>query len=266
MKAVLSFDLEEFDIPEEYGQKVSVQDQMEVSARGTDALLNLLDRYGIPATFFTTGHYARENRPLMARVAARHEIASHALYHSPFHDFQIEDVRESKEILEALTGQEVVGFRMPRLKPFDLSKLAAWGFEYDASLNPTWLPGRYNLLHENPQPHIREGLIELPSSTTPLLRFPLFWLSFKNLPVRLFAWLCYRTLRKRDFLMLYFHPWEFASLAAYQLPSYVKRVDGERLLARLDFLIRYLQKRGVTFTTSRDYCRREMPLIADLSR
>ncbi|MDQ1087767.1 polysaccharide deacetylase family protein [Siphonobacter sp. SORGH_AS_1065] len=259
MQAVtLTFDLEEFDIPEEYGQLVPEREQMEVTRRGTESLLTLLDQYKVRATFFTTGHYARMNPDLIRAVAERHEIASHALYHSPRHEFQMEDVRESKQILEALTGQEVKGFRMPRLKPFAMEKLLDYGITYDASINPAYLPGRYNLLHENPQPHLRNGLMELPSSTTPLLRLPLFWLSFKNLPAALFRYWAAQTLNKRKVLMLYFHPWEFADIQSYNVPSYVKKVDGERLLQRLEKLIVSLQKQKATFLTCQEYIR-EMP-------
>ncbi|PMD96231.1 polysaccharide deacetylase [Siphonobacter sp. BAB-5405] len=259
MQAVtLTFDLEEFDIPEEYGQTVPDSEQMEVTRRGTEALLALLAAYNIKATFFTTGHYARVNPDLLQAVARDHEIASHALYHSPRHIFEMDDVRQSREILEELTGQPVTGFRMPRLQPFDRGKLRAYGFQYDASVNPTYLPGRYNLLHENPQPHVRDELIELPSSTTPLLRLPLFWLSFKNLPPALFRYWAVRTLQKRKVLMLYFHPWEFTNIQAYQLPGYVKRVDGKALLARLEKLIQTLQKQGASFMTCQEYIRTSM--------
>ena len=252
---MLTFDLEEFDIPEEYGQKVSESDQMEVTLAGMKRLDKLLDIYNIPVTFFTTGNFADKNQELIRMLSKRHEIASHAWYHSPFHVFKESDIPESKRILESITGQEVVGFRMPRLKPFDASKLPGWGIQYDSSVNPTYLPGRYNLLHKNPLPNIENGLIELPCSTTPTLRFPLFWLSFKNLPNSLYAALCRRTLRKRKNLMLYFHPWEFADIAEYKLPGYVKKPNGEKLVKKLEFLIEDLLKQNAEFVTCKDFCK-----------
>ena len=252
---MLTFDLEEFDIPEEYGQKVSASDQMKVTLAGMERLNKLLDVYNIPVTFFTTGNFADKNQELIRMLSKRHEIASHAWYHSPFHVFKESDIPESKRILESITGQEVVGFRMPRLKPFDASKLPGWGIQYDSSVNPTYLPGRYNLLHKNPLPNIENGLIELPCSTTPTLRFPLFWLSFKNLPNSLYAALCRRTLRKRKNLMLYFHPWEFADIGEYKLPGYVKKPNGEKLVKKLEFLIEDLLKQNAEFVTCKDFCK-----------
>lgn len=251
---MLTFDLEEFDIPEEYGQKVPESDQMQVTLAGMERVMAVLDRHRITATFFTTGHFARNNPGLIRTLAQNHEIASHALYHSPAHEFTPADIPESKAILEAISGQPVTGFRMPRLKPFDVHALPQWGFRYDSSINPTWLPGRYNLLHRNPMPHQSGDLTELPCSTTPWLRLPLFWLAFKNLPTGFYNRLCSVTLKRRRNLMLYFHPWEFADIGDYELPGFVKNVNGEKLAGKLDSLITALKKQDAQFVTGHAFC------------
>lgn len=250
----LTFDLEEFDIPEEFGQSVSHQDQMEITKQGMVKLISILNRQNIVVTFFTTGNYAKNNPELIRQLSQKHEIASHALFHSPTHVFEENDILASKHILESLTGKRITGFRMPRLRPFDISKLAEWGFDYDSSINPTYIPGRYNLLHKSPVPYREGGLWELPCSTTPLLRFPLFWLSFKNLPQSIYSLMCLRTLRKRNSLMLYFHPWEFANLEGFKLPGYIKRRSGTELVERLESLIEYLLKNNAEFTTCQTHC------------
>lgn len=251
---MLTFDLEEFDIPEEFGQKVSPEDQMTVTASGTERLLQLLDEQDIRVTFFTTGYYAEQNPELIKRIAEKHEIASHALFHNPFRPMEENDIADSKEILERVSGQQVVGFRMPRLQPFSVQKLKDSGFLYDSSINPTYLPGRYNLLHKNPLPYVEDGIIELPCSTTPLLRFPLFWLAFKNIPLPVYSRMCNFTLKKRDNLMLYFHPWEFADIGGYNLPGYIKKNNGEQLTEKLRVLIDFLKKRKANFITCREFC------------
>lgn len=251
---MLTFDLEEFDIPQEYGQMVSDSDQMDVSIQGLDRLLRVLDTNDIKATFFTTGNFANQNQELVRLLSVKHEIASHALYHSPNHQFENEDIIKSKKIIESITGKEVKGFRMPRLKPFDHQILLDCGIRYDSSINPTYLPGRYNLLSENALPSLKNGLIELPCSTTPLLRFPLFWLSFKNLPIGIYTALCKRTLKKNNNLMLYFHPWEFANIDKYTLPRYVKSPNGQKLTNKLDQLIRNLRETNTEFVTCDTYC------------
>lgn len=70
-----------------------------------------------------------------------HEVASHGYYHS---DFKVEHLTQSKLALENISGTEVTGFRMARMMPVDEAEIAKAGYEYNSSINPTWLPGRYN--------------------------------------------------------------------------------------------------------------------------
>ncbi len=253
MPVVLSFDLEEFDIPLEYGRTVGDEEKFAVTVSGLMPLLALLERRGVTATFFTTGCFAERHPDLVRVISEQHEIASHAYYHAPGYRLQPGDILRSVERLEGIILRKIRGFRMPRLAPFPAEELRKAGISYDSSLNPTWLPGRYNRLTSPAVPFGEEGLWILPASVTPLLRIPLFWLSFKNLPLPFYTFLCRRTLRARKNLVLYFHPWEFADLKTYRLPAYVSRPDGAGLLDKLDRFIGWLQEEDVRFTTAAVY-------------
>jgi hypothetical protein len=130
------------------------------------------------------------------------------------------------------------------------SDLRAAGYAYDSSEHPTWLPGRYNRLRAPRRAVLREGVLSVPASVTPLVRLPLFWASFKNLPGWLIRLASAWTLRADGYLVLYFHPWEFADLSAYRLPAYVKRLHGADLLGRLGEHLRWLRRRAVFVTMS----------------
>ncbi len=99
-QVLLSLDVEEFDIPEEYGQLVGPEDRIRVSSEGLVRVLDLLDRLDISCTCYTTVYFAREQGGLLSRMAARHEIASHGLSHS---DFSTGDLLKSRTELEELT-------------------------------------------------------------------------------------------------------------------------------------------------------------------
>ena len=90
---------------------------------------------------------------------------------------------------------------------------------------------------------------------TPILRFPLFWLSFHNLPEWLYFRMCRRTWRHDGCLNLYFHPWEFADLTdpSLRLPGHIRRCTGPAALARLERLIRYLKRAGAGFGRMGDW-------------
>jgi peptidoglycan/xylan/chitin deacetylase (PgdA/CDA1 family) len=246
---LLSFDLEEFDMPLEYKRSILFPDQLKASDEGMAALMPVLEKHDIPATFFTTANYAQHRKDLVKQLAQKHEIASHTFYHSLFDDAHL---ATSRQVLEAISGTEVVGLRMPRMRPVSMAAVKAAGYQYDSSINPTWLPGRYNNLHLPRKVYEQQGVPRLPASVTPILRIPLFWLLFKNIPLNYYAKLAIRTLRHDGHLCLYFHPWEFIDLASYGMPRYTHATDGTALVERLDQLIELLKEEG-TFRQTKEY-------------
>ena len=81
----LSFDIEEFDLPKEHGYDMPFATQMKVSRHGTNAILDILKKHGVKATFFVTVKFA-ENAPdeLSRIVKEGHEVASHGVDHWVF--------------------------------------------------------------------------------------------------------------------------------------------------------------------------------------
>jgi hypothetical protein len=238
---LLSFDVEEFDIPEEYGCGIALHEQLRVSVEGLDALLDLLDRLQIPATFFVTANFAQHYPERIKAMAKKHEIASHGFYHASFHE---KDLKTSRLLLRRLTGQSIDGFRMAKMQPVAASAVAQAGYQYNSSMNPTYIPGRYNNFWQPRLPHRHTGILQIPISVTPLIRIPLFWLSFKNFPLWMYKMLSAWTLHTDRQLNLYFHPWEFNRIENYHLPKYICYPCGKPLLYRLETYLRWLKTQG----------------------
>lgn len=239
---LFTVDVEEFDTALEYGHHLSLNEQLIVSTRGLELLASLLDNLAIRSTLFTTANYAFHEADLVRKLAQNHEIASHGYYHSTF---EPADLLKSRRTLEAITGQTVTGFRRARMGAVDEKDLLAAGYRYNSSLHPTFLPGRYNHLRKPRLPYMSGGILHIPASVTPRLRLPLFWLSMKNFPLDLYQRMCLHTLRTDGFLNLYVHPWEFTDLSAYhRIPVYVRRYSHQRLLERLELLLRFLGSHG----------------------
>ncbi|BAV04849.1 Polysaccharide deacetylase [Filimonas lacunae] len=243
---LLSFDAEEFDMPLEYAHNIPVQEQMEIGYKGLQITTQLMNAARVAATFYTTANFANQYPAEIKALSQKHEIASHTYYHT---DFEVAHLRQSKETLESITGQPVYGLRMPRMRPVEMRDIKAAGYLYDSSINPTWIPGRYNNLHLSRTVYTQEGVLRLPASVSPRLRIPLFWLAFKNMPYSLFKNLTLQTLRHDGYINLYVHPWEFTDISPYRIPGYAKRWSGDILCERLLRLIKDLLPHGEFITT-----------------
>jgi len=234
-KILLTFDVEEFDVPLEYGHALSTDEQLATGKHGLDNLQVILDRPGISCTLFTTAFFGRHFPASINALASKHEIASHTYYHSKFAP---PDLLTSRLELERIAGKKVSGLRMPRMNALEPGTVLAAGYRYDASIHPTWIPGRYMHLRTKRTVHESGGMLQVPASVTPHLRIPLFWLSFKNLPYPVFKRLALRTLKHDGYLSLYFHPWEFTRLEFPKVPYWIRKRSGHEML---DALNRFIQ-------------------------
>ncbi len=252
--ALLSFDVEEFDMPLEYKGNPTLEKQIKTSTDGLDILIKLLTQYKTIATFYCTGVFAQQKPLIIKELSKNHEIASHNFFHS---SHKKEDLLASKELLSSITQQKIVGFRMPRMAPIDDQDLAEAGYQYNSSINPTWLPGRYDNRHISRNHFKQNGLLHFPASVSPKLRIPLFWIAFHNLPLAVYFWLIKRTLAKDGYVHLYFHPWEFTEYThennGAKYPFYLKRNNGKKMAKRFEKLLIFLKKEGCNFQTTSQF-------------
>jgi len=145
--------------------------------RNTRRALDLLDEFGVKATFFTLGWVADEMPEVVREIAARgHEVASKGYYHRTIHEMTPaefrEDLQRSREAIERATGTRVIGYRIARgylglSDLWALDVLAEEGFAYDSSFYPRlrsiaaepWR--RFAFRH----PHAGAEIIEFPLAT-----------------------------------------------------------------------------------------------------
>ncbi|WP_421941306.1 polysaccharide deacetylase family protein [Pedobacter sp.] len=253
---LLSFDIEEFDMPFEYGKEITFEDQIAISRAGTIAILDLLDQYQVKATFFCTVTFAENIADLIKRIIeSGHELASHGYYHS---DFKPEHLLQSKLKLQELSGVEIIGYRMARMMPVDEKEVQKAGYIYNTSINPTYLPGRYNNFNISRTFFKKDQVLQIPASVSPLIRFPLFWLSFHNLPLSIYKFLASWTYKKDRYLNIYFHPWEFTDLddvERFGFPGYVRKNTGIKMIKRMEQLIAWMKAKGYPFGTFQEFIR-----------
>ena len=125
--------------------------------RGIESLLEFFAVYGVRATFFFVARdlEVAKNARLIPKVTSKgHEIASHSYSHPQgFRFISVEqkeyELKESKRILEKLSGQEIIGFRAPGWNISDntLPILGKTGYRYDSSVFPTSIAWILKTLH-----------------------------------------------------------------------------------------------------------------------
>ena len=193
--------------------------------RNTDALLDLFDETGQRGTFFTLGWIARRQPALVKRIAARgHEVASHGMSHRMLTEltpalFQAE-ARDSKALLEDLSGTPVTGFRAPSYSVGEgtlwaLEVLAGAGYTYDSSIYPI-RRGRYGYPAGPLQPvRMSAGshgsIAEFPMPTVPFgpIRMPVLAGAYLRLFPRWVSLAATRWHRDRGLpFVANVHPWE----------------------------------------------------------
>lgn len=202
-------------------------DGMEYRAEeSTRRLLDLFAATGVRATFFVLGWVARRSPQLVREIQrGGHEIASHGMSHKlVFNQERAEffaETRDSKALLEDITGQPVDGYRastysITRKSLWALDVLCDLGFRYDSSIFPI----RHDV-YGIPDAPIRPSVITAPQGTR-IVEFPMSTASMAGLRVpvcgggyfRLLPYWFTRTgLRsinasgERPFVF-YLHPWE----------------------------------------------------------
>lgn len=250
---LLSFDIEEFDMPLEYQGDIPFERQISISQTGLERILDILKKHQVKATFFSTVVFAENSRILIERLLNEgHELASHTWFHS---EFEEKHLKESKDRLEEIFSAKVTGLRMPRMMPVSKNAVEEAGYSYNSSINPTFLPGRYNNLKVS-RTYFKEGKVtQIPASVSPNFRIPLFWLSFHNFPLSFYKKLASDTLKKDRYLNIYFHPWEFAEIKeeAFKLPGFTVKNSGEEMVRRFDDFVSWLKNKNHTFSTFQEF-------------
>ncbi|HEX5502784.1 MAG TPA: polysaccharide deacetylase family protein [Thermomicrobiales bacterium] len=118
--------------------------------RGVPRVLDLLERYQVPATFFLEGWNVRKYAPLAREIAARgHEVAAHGWMHERWSelapDRERELIRRTTATLADVLGWPPRGWRAPAglTTTATLALLHEAGYRYDSSCGdedvPYWL-------------------------------------------------------------------------------------------------------------------------------
>jgi len=188
-----------------------------------DRVLEMFDRAGIHATFFTLGWVAKRHPAMVRRIVeGGHELASHGWDHTRADSQEPNtfraDVRRTKALLEDIGGVRVNGYRAAT---FSIGARNQWafailrdeGYRYSSSINPIAhdLYGMPDAPRVPYQPD-NNGFWEMPMTT--VRAFGRNWPCSGGGYFRLLPHAVYRTglarVNRADSMpgIFYFHPWE----------------------------------------------------------
>ena len=227
IRNAMTIDVEDYFQVSAFAQHIRREDWPVLDCRvekNIALILELLANSRVQATFFTLGWIARRY-PAMVReiVAHGHELASHGEAHLRASDQSAaqfaQDVGSSKQLLEHISGKQVLGYRAPSFSIgasnlWALDTLQEAGYRYSSSIYP--IRHDHYGMPEAPRfafyPNGAQGLLELPISTFRLMQ--------RNFPAggggffRAFPYVLSRALLRRinsregQAGIFYFHPWE----------------------------------------------------------
>ncbi|WP_373049502.1 polysaccharide deacetylase family protein [Vulgatibacter sp.] len=241
-----------------------------VTRRAPERYAELLDRKGVPATFFTIGEDLEDGPSAMAigeLFRLGHELGTHGwsgdrdLAARPAGAIR-DELERAAAALEGLGARKPAGFRSPgeTISATLLGILEEQGYLYDASVNPSpplWLhraarrrvhraeaagerPDSPALLlaprepyRPSPRDPYRRGsskLVELPVATVPISRLPFSGAFLASLPKAAVATL-YRAVRFRDFLAIELQGYDLLDESDGASPELSKRRSDLRVPA-----------------------------------
>lgn len=245
-----------------YGIKVPPKEADEEvnSGVGIRRLVSLFRKNSVKGTFFVVGNTANRFKKEIKSVSkAGHEIGCHSMTHTNLAEKSMPQIK--KEIFENIKvvgritrrgRKDFVGFRSPAFGVSNslLDVLEEMEFEYDSSINPTYIPGEYGMPFAPMSPYrpsktsVRmrgdRKLIELPVAVNPIVPIPLGAAFIRNFG----SWWTKLGIKMLWSLgmpaIIYMHPKDMVEVPpSSKVPWYLKRNSGEECVRRIDDIIKF---------------------------
>lgn len=231
-------------------------------------ILDLLDKFSFKGTFFVLGWTALKVPELVQEINNRgHEIASHGFSHKLNNTDALsneelsKDLRESKAILEQITGKKIYGYRAPSFSISDevLRCIQETGYIYDSSLFPFKGNKKYGSLSDKAFCSLdKESFREFGIPVLDIVGLKLPFAGgayFRLLPLWLIKLATHWT--KNNVIVFYFHPWEFDPLQprmkGLSFSKQIRHYWGlEKNLDKFSHFVSIVQNSGFRVTPLRD--------------
>ena len=188
---------------------------------------HIVKKYNLKLTAFATAKTLEENTDILETLQSmRAEIEQHSYSHQIGHHSKIKDIEKGIEIHRKILGTSPIGYRSPQgiITKQEAIFLEKMGIGFDASIFPTFFPGRFNRLNFPVVPFNIKGssLIEIPYGVVPRIRIPISLSYMQLLGLETFKFL-FRFFGLPNLIVYDFHTYELGKVTSYsQLPTSAK--------------------------------------------
>jgi len=237
---VISVDCEQWNLASIRGRIDLADNNTDYSSEGNKRLLEILERNKVLATFFITGFFAEKEKEQVKLINDKgHEIACHGYNH--FYrrnkNFDLKkDILNSKNIIEKIINQKIMGFRAPQMQFSDelINILSELKFKYDSSIHAAYLPGFYNNKNVSLKPFKIGEIIEIPASASYSLRLPFSWAIMRIMPLFYTVKIIKKLLKKGITPVIYVHSWEFFEVKNKNVPIHITKNTGKKFCKKFE--------------------------------
>ncbi len=223
----LTVDVEDYFHVGAFENDISRDDWDDLPCRveqNTFRTLELFERNGVRGTFFILGWVCQRYPNLIKKIHEHgHEVASHSIGHHRVTDLSreefIEDIRDSKKLLEDTIGAAVIGYRAPS---FSIGEKNIWALECLKEAGYLYSSSIYPIKHDHYgmpsaprfsfKPLEGSDFLEMPVTTFTLFnrKLPCGGGGYFRLLPYMLSKMAMNSVNKRDreACIFYFHPWE----------------------------------------------------------
>ncbi|MCT4084121.1 polysaccharide deacetylase [Elizabethkingia anophelis] len=247
---LLTFNLRSFQVPTEKQGLFTMKELDEVSVKGVQGLLRILENAEIQATFFIESHFAERNPELIKSIAAKNFGIAHW-----YTEENTDQLAESKKILQEISGKKIFGIRYAPHCDVSADDLKKLDYVYDASFEPRDISQYLKKITRKTTHYVKDDIMYLPVSQSPMTRLPFSDFSFQFLPLRYYEGMVLETVNQDEYTLLYYYPWQFMNVKSpdYGLPFYRKYNLGDKMYHKFSEFLKWINENDFATATLKEY-------------
>ncbi|SMP23071.1 polysaccharide deacetylase family protein [Chryseobacterium profundimaris] len=246
---LLTFNIVNIEAKCKNGTDISIDERLKISIDNTKAILRILNKQDIKASFFVEVSLVEELQNLIKAISSQgHEIAFYNKNSS------LQEIENAKRITQDFLEKQIRGIRQKDYKIFD-QDLKIMEFNYISNIDNADILFPFKRLKRDTEIVEQDGISIVPESISPYSQLPYNDFVFQILPMKYYQNMVFETLKKDDFVLIYLNSWQFTDFSRYQfeVPFYRRLNSGKKMEDKLDALLTWINEKEMATSRMKDY-------------